>query len=220
MVWGTFVGVGLRFLILVPSLNKIKLGGSIRDNAGDGLKEIALLLPPVLAGSFSMELMTITDRIFASGLAEGSISFLNYANRIKELPVGLLISTSITVLYPTLVSHANDRKWGQYRSILANAINTMIFLLIPITVGVAILALPITQLVFMRGEFDMAASEATAYALRFYSLHILGAMVYQLMVRAHYAAKDAKIPLYAMLISVSLNIVLNIVFIPFFNMVA
>lgn len=215
LIWGTFIGVALRFLVLIPSLGKIKLGGAIRDKAGDGLKEIALLLPPVLAGSLAKELMTITDRIFASGLAEGSISYLSYANRIKELPVGMLIGTIITVLYPTLVSHANDRKWGEYRSILANTITTMTFLLLPITVGLAILALPITQLVFMRGEFGMAASEATAYALRFYSLHILGAMVYLLMVRAHYAIKDVKTPLYAMLIAVSLNIVMNIIFIPY-----
>ena len=216
LVWGTFAGVGIQFFILLPWLTRIKMGGTIRTKVSDGLKEIAFLLPPILMGSLAGQAKTMTDRIFASGLAEGSISFLNYANRIKELPVGLLIVTVITVLYPTLVSHANNQQWRQYRSIVANALNTMTFLLLPVIAGIAILALPLTQLIFMRGEFDMAAAESTAYALRFYSFHILGAMVYRLMVKAHYAVKDTKTPLYAMLISVSLNIVLNIIFIPFF----
>lgn len=217
LVWGTFVGVGIQFFFQLPWLSRIKMGGTIRTKVSDGLKQIGFLLPPVLMGSLASQAKTMVDRIFASGLAEGSISFLNYANRVKELPVGLLIVTVVTVLYPTLVSQANNQQWRQYRSTLANALNTMLFLMLPITAGVVILALPITQLVFMRGEFELAAAHATAYALRFYGFHILGAMIYMLMVKAHYALKDTMTPLYAMLISVGLNIILNMIFISFFD---
>jgi len=217
LVWGAFVGVGVQFLMLLPWAAKIKMGGSIRDKVSDGLKDIALLLPPVLLGSMAGQAKTMIDRIFASGLPEGSISYLNYAIRIKELPVGLLVVAVITVLYPTLVSHVNNNQWQQYRSTLAGALNTMTFLMLPIVAGFAILALPITQLVFQRGEFDSQAAIATAYALRFYSPLLLGTMLHRLMLKALYAIRDTKTPLVAMIVSVTINVVLNIIFIPFLN---
>jgi len=98
LVWGTFAGVAIQFFVLVPWLARTKMGGTVRDKVADGLKEIAFLLPPVLMGSLAGQAKTMTDRIFASGLAEGSISFLNYALRVKDLPVGLLINTLITMV--------------------------------------------------------------------------------------------------------------------------
>lgn len=217
LVWGTFAGVAVQFLVLVPWLAKTKMGGSIQDKVSDGLKEIAILLPPVLLGSLAGQAKTMTDRIFASGLAEGSISFLNYALRIKDLPVGLLINTVIIVLYPTIVSYANAKQWQQYRAALANALNTMTFLILPVAAGLAVLALPFTQLIYMRGSFDGEAAAATAYALRLYSPLLLGTMLYTLMVKAHYALRDTKTPLVAMVISVSLNIVLNAILVRFLD---
>lgn len=209
LVWGTFVGVGIQFLVLAPWLAKTKMGGSIGDKVSDGLKEIAILLPPVLMGSLAGELKAVIDRIFASGLAEGSISYLSYAVRINALPTGLLVASVATVLYPTLVTHFNNQQWPQYKSAVANALNVLTFIMLPIAAGFAILALPITQLVFMRGSFDAQAAEATAFALRFYSPLLLGTMLYRLMVKAHYAIKDTKTPLVATLITVTLNFLLN-----------
>lgn len=213
LVWGTLASVGVQFLTIMPWLLRTKMGGSIRDNVSDGLREIAVLLPPVLAGTLAGQAKTMTDRMFASSLAEGSISYLNYALRIKDLPVGLLVITVLTVLYPTIVTHANNKEWGKYRSTVAGALNTMTFLMLPIMAGLIILALPITQLIYQRGEFSPQASVATAYALQFYGPLLLGTMLYNLMVKSHYAIRDTKTPLIAMLISVSANIVLNAVFI-------
>lgn len=213
LVWGTFIGVAVQFLIQVPWLAKVKMSGSISADVSDGLREIAILLPPILMGSLAGQAKTVTDRIFASRLPEGSISFLNYAVRIKELPLGLIVTTVITVLFPVIVSHANKQEWQQYRRNLANSINTMMFLMLPITAGFAILAMPITQLVYQRGNFDLQASISTAYALRFLSPLLIGKMLYLIMIKAHYAIKDTKTPLIAMFISVPANILLDFLFI-------
>lgn len=217
LIWGTVIGVGSQFLVLAPWLARTRMRGAIGDKVSDGLKEIAVLLPPVLAGSLAGELKAMIDKIFASGLAEGSISFLNYAVRINGLPTGLLVTSVITVLYPTLVAHFRNQQWQQYRSAVANALNVLTFVMLPITAGFAVLALPITQLVYMRGSFDHHAAVATAYALRFYSPILLGTMLYQLMLKAHYAIKDTKTPFLAMLISVFLNIVFNAILIRFWT---
>ena len=214
---GTVIGVGSQLLVLAPWLARTRMRGAIGDKVSDGLKEIAVLLPPVLAGSLAGELKAMIDKIFASGLAEGSISFLNYAVRINGLPTGLLVTSVITVLYPTLVAHSHNQQWQQYKSAVANALNVLTFIMLPITAGFAILALPITQLVYMRGSFDYHAAVATAYALRFYSPILLGTMLYQLMLKAHYAIKDTKTPFLAMLISVFLNIVFNAILIRFWT---
>lgn len=217
LVWGTFLGVAIQFLMQVPWLAKVKMGGSITGKVNDGLKEIAFLLPPILMGSLAGQAKTITDRIFASRLAEGSISYLNYAIRIKELPLGLLVTSVVTVLYPIIVSQANKKEWRNYRLTLANSVNMLTFMMLPMMAGMAILALPITQLIYQRGEFTYEAAVATAYALRYLSPLLIGKMLSLMMIKAHYAVRDTRTPLLATLISVPANIILDAILIRFMD---
>lgn len=215
LVWGTFFGIGLQVFVQLPWFMRTKFGGSLNAKASDGLKEIAFLLPPILVGTFAGQAKAMIDRIFASGLAEGSISSLNYALRVKDLPVGILVATVVTVLYPTLVTHANKKEWLEYRTNLANSLSTMTFLMLPMLAGFAVLAVPITQLVYERGNFDNAAVISTAHALRMYSPGLIGSMLHRLFIKGLYAIKDTRTPLIAMFISVPINVILNFAFIPF-----
>src|SRR5690606_38550562 len=116
---------------------------------------ILRMLPPVIIGSMASQIKSVTDKMFASTLAEGSISYLNYSSRLVGLPQGLLITSIITVVYPSLVDYINNREYDKFRDTFTKAVNSMQFLLMPMVVGFVVLALPIIQIVFQRGHFDI-----------------------------------------------------------------
>jgi putative peptidoglycan lipid II flippase len=213
LVWGTFMGVACQTLIMLPWAARVQLKGRFRDPCRDGLHQIGILLPPILLSSMAGQAKALVDRMFASGLAEGSISYLNYATRINELPNGLLIVSILTVIYPSLVSSINNGEEEQFNKLLANALNTILFLVIPVVAGFLALTNPIVELIYQRGEFGPMETVQTAYALRFYALGLVGMALWHLMLKGHYARKDTVTPLLATLVIVAANALLNALFI-------
>lgn len=213
LVWGTLFGVAAQTLFKLPWLLKTNMYGRWNEPCKDGLKEILLLLPPVIIGSMAGQIKAVTDKIFASTLAEGSISYLNYSSRLVGLPQGLMVTAIITVAYPSLVDYINNREFDKFRDTFTKAISSMQFLLMPMVVGFVVLALPIIQLVYQRGSFDLAAAMQTAAPLQFYSLGLIGTMLNSFSVKALYAMGDTKTPLLVTLITITVNVVLNFIFI-------
>ncbi len=213
LVWGTLFGVAAQTLFKLPWLLKTKMYGSLRDRCSDGLKDILIMLPPVIIGSMAGQIKAVTDKIFASTLAEGSISYLNYSSRLVGLPQGLMVTAIITVVYPSLVDYINNREFDKFRDTFIKAINSMQFMLMPMVVGFVVLALPIIQLVYQRGNFDSAAAMQTVAPLQFYSLGLIGIMLSSFSVKALYAMGDTKTPLLTTFITITTNVVLNFIFI-------
>lgn len=209
LVWGTLFGVAAQTLFKTPWLLRTKFQGGWWDNCRDGLREIFYLLPPVIIGSMATQIKVTIDRMFASTLAEGSISYLNYANRLVGLPQGLLVTAVITVIYPSLVSFGNGGELKSFRETYIKAINSMQFMLIPMIVGFWVLALPIIELVYQRGNFSDLAVTQTVAPLRFYGLSLIGSMLTALTVKAMYALGDTKLPLVSTGVMIVTNIILN-----------
>lgn len=203
------MGILSQLLIKLPWAARVKLGGRVADRSWDGLREIAWMLPPVLLGSMAGQAKTLVDRMFASGLAEGSISYLNYASRINELPNGLLVATIVTVIYPGLVSSFNNGEKEEFSKTLTNSLNSMLFLLVPVVAGFLALATPMVELIFQRGEFGAVETIQTAYALRFYAVGLAGIGVWHLMIKGYYAQKDTLTPLLVTALTVATNTVLD-----------
>lgn len=213
LVWGTLFGVVAQSLFKLPWFLKTKMYGDLKASSADGLKEILRMLPPVIIGSMASQIKSVTDKMFASTLAEGSISYLNYSSRLVGLPQGLLITSIITVVYPSLVDYINNREYDKFRDTFTKAVNSMQFLLMPMVVGFVVLALPIIQIVFQRGHFDMTAAIQTAAPLQFYSVGLIGTMLSTFSIKAFYAMGDVKTPLLSSFASISMNVVLNFLFI-------
>ena len=209
LVWATLIASVFQLLYQLPCVLKSNLSGQLTAPSNNYLREMLTLLPPVILGSMSGQVKGIVDRMFASGLAEGSISFLNYASLLKAMPSTLLIGTVATVVYPSLVTLNNSKNIAAFKRTLTQSLSTMVFLTIPIMVGMVILAEPMVAFVYQRGAFDAAAAQGTSYAFRFFALGLPGYAFFMLMNQAFYAIKDTKTPLVAMLISVLLNAFLN-----------
>lgn len=210
LAWATLLGFASQFLIQVPAV--VRHGVFKKRKLlwrHPGLKKMAVLLPPVILGGAALELKSIVDRIFGSYLPDGSISALNYANRVYLLPNGILILALLTVLYPTLVELNVAGKTKEFKEMLRRGLGLIILLVFPLMVGMIVLRVQIVRVLFERGAFAAGATESTAFALAFYSLALVALGAQLLINRAFYALKDTVTPMLFTFVMVLLNIFFN-----------
>ena len=210
LAWATLIGFALQFLVQVPA---VAAHGVFKPHQllwrHPGLKKMAILLPPVILGGVAVELKSIIDKSFATLLPEGSISALNYANKIYLLPNGILIVALLTVLYPTLVEFWAQKKVQAFKNTLRQGVGILIVLVFPMMVGLIVLRVPIVRFIFERNAFSAMDTANTAYALAFYALGLLPLGIMLLFNRVFFAMKDTITPMLFTLVTMVINIVLN-----------
>lgn len=173
------------------------------------LQRMLKLALPVIIGTAVWTLSTLVDRIFASSLAEGSISALDYAARLNSLALGLFVSAIGSVYFPTLSRAGAVRDWGAFNNHLQRAVKINIYIVLPMAVGLLVLDQPIVRLLFERGAFDSRATAMTAGALAYLALGLLAFALRDIFSRAFYSLQDTLTPLTNGLATVVLNIGLN-----------
>ena len=184
----------------------------------ENIKKMLFLIGPVLIGVAVTQVNSIVDRTIASTLVEGSISALNYATKLNQFVMGMFIVSISSVIYPVLSRLSSENNKEKFNESIVRSINTVILLIIPISVGAIILANPIVKILFQRGEFDARATQMTAVALTFYSIGMLGYGLRDILGKVFYSLQDTKTPMINGVIAMSLNIILNISFVKFTNM--
>ena len=177
------------------------------------VKKILYLIPPILISVGISDLNNIIDKAMASTLIDGSISALNYANRLDMLVRGVFISAIATVMYPILSKEANKDSYDGLKKVTINGINIILLITIPATVGMIILANPIVKLAFERGKFDSLATYMTAGALIFTVIGMVGVSLRTLLSNVYYSLQDTKTPVIKGFIAVTINVVLNLILI-------
>src|SRR5690606_2674750 len=110
-----------------------------------GFRQVGKLLVPILLATGAGQLGIIVNRMLASGLAEGSISALNFGTRLTQLPLGIFIMAVTTVLYPTFSQMAAHRDMHGLRRAMIAGVRSSIFLTIPMAVGLIVLREPIVR---------------------------------------------------------------------------
>lgn len=212
------LAVGAQILIQIPGIRKTGYKYKFILNIKDKyVNKIIYLVPPVLMSVAVNDLNTIVNRAFASSLIEGSISALNYGNRLKSLILGVFITAITTVIFPMLSNQANKENYDSFKKVVRYGINSILLITIPATVGIVVLAEPIVKTAFERGAFDANATYMTTGALIFYSLGLVGIAVRLFLDRAYYSLQDTKTPMINGFIAVAFNIVLNIILVRFMD---
>lgn len=211
---GTVLGVLFAALFQVPSL--LRVGFKYRfdfDWREPGVQKVMALMLPVTIGVSINQIYIVIDRMLASGLAEGSISALNFANKLILLPLGLFVMAIGTAFYPTLTKQAVDPSAGDMTTTLQRAFRAVVLLSIPAGVGLMVLRYPIVKLLFERGEFDAHATAMTAYALLFFSIGLVGQSANVILTRGFYALQDTKTPVKLTLVTVLINLIFSLLLI-------
>jgi putative peptidoglycan lipid II flippase len=211
IVWGTLIGMASQVILQLPFAYRegfrLKPHIDFKDNY---LKKMVILTGPVFIGVAVNQINIMVDKNLASILPYGSISALNYADRLNNFILALFITSIVAVLYPILskLSHNdNQEKFAEY---IVKSCNNIILLVIPISVGAIALSTPIVKLLFERGAFDSKATSMTAIALAMYSIGLVAYGLREIISKVFYSLQDTKTPMINGAIAMGLNVVLNL----------
>lgn len=174
------------------------------------VRRVLRAMLPILLGLAVTQCYTIINRIFASGMTEGSISALNYANKVMNLPISLFVVAVITAVFPQMAEEAGRRDQAALGRSLSRALAMILLLTVPATLGLLLLDQPIVRLLFERGSFDAEATAMTARALFAMSPGMVFLACSMLMLRVFYACGQVKTPLWVGLISIAVNILASL----------
>lgn len=215
VAWGTLAGFAGFLIVQLPSLKKMhfnyRLVFNFRHRA---VKKALISIIPVFAALSVNQCYLIINRFFASGLEPGSITALDFGYRLISLPLGIFVAAISTVIFPTMAEQAAVGKKDDLALTLRKGIGMVVLVSVPAAVGLAVLREPVVQLLFERGAFDRSASWLTASTVLYYSIGLVALGVSLVLHRAYYALGDLKTPVTAGLISIFVNVVLSIVFLP------
>jgi putative peptidoglycan lipid II flippase len=148
--------------------------------------------------------------MLATGQGTGAVSWLELAFRLMYLPIGLFGVSIATAATPAISRMVADQDFARIRSTLANALGLMFFLNVPATLGLIILARPIVAVIFEHGEFSAADTAATAAALQFYAIGLVGYSVVRIISPTFYALQRSRVPVMVSAGSVLVNVALNL----------
>jgi putative peptidoglycan lipid II flippase len=156
------------------------------------------------AAVYQINVLIVT--LLASFLPEGSVSYLWYADRVSEFPLGIFAIAVATATLPTLSKHATGKDMVSFKETMNFGLRLSFLIAIPSAVGLYLLATPVVEVLFQRGQFDQATAYATAGALAFFALKIPFVSGVRNLVPGFFALRDAKTPVIVSGVAVVVNV--------------
>lgn len=188
-----------------------------RPRLSNDVKELLIIIGPAAVGAGIMQINLLIDVILAARfLPEGSVTWLFYADRLNQLPLGAIGIAVGTVLLPSIsrLLASDDQKGANLQQ--NKAIEFSLFLTLPAAAALAVIAGPILATLFERGEFHAGDTSATAAALTVYALGLPAYVIAKTLTPGYFARKDTKTPVRYAVIALVINTVLNIILIQYF----
>lgn len=208
---GTVLAMAATALVQLPPL--LKAGFRFRWSLhfrDPGFTRMLVTMVPVAIGLSANQGYIVIDRVLASGLSAGSLSALNYAQKVMLVPVGLFVTAIGTALYPTITRQAAGARMTELRDTVLQALRAVFLLIVPCAVLLGVLARPVVRVLFERGAFDSRAAFLTATALAFYAVGLAGQAGVVVLTRAFYALEDMRTPVYVTVAAVGINLVFSL----------
>lgn len=221
MAIGTLLGGMAQYGCQWPSLRKIGLRFRPDFDLSDpGMRQMLLLMGPAVIGAAAVQINVVVNSIFASQITDaagnvidGPVSWLGYAFRFMQLPLGLFGVAVASATLPAISQSAGRGRIDEFRDTLSRSLGLVFLLTIPSAVGLTVLSESLVGVVFQRGEFGASDTTETAKALSFYCLGLAGYAAIKVLTPAYYALNDVRIPMTAGVTSIFLNYGLNWTFI-------
>lgn len=207
---GVLMGGVLQLGLQIPFL--IKKGICLWRKAPlwhPAMKQILLLMGPALFGAAVYQINNLAVCFLGSLLAQGSVSYLYYADRLVQFPLGVFAIAMATAVLPTLSNQASMGQLSALRNTFAHAVKLILFITLPSMVGLIILRKPIVAILFQRGAFDEYTTRLTASALLYYATGLWAFSAVRILIYTFYALKDTRTPVKAATAAIAANIVLG-----------
>ncbi|TYK64429.1 murein biosynthesis integral membrane protein MurJ [Colwellia echini] len=220
LAWGVFLGGLIQFLFQIPFL--YKSGMLVKPKwawHSEGVSKIRKLIIPALFGVSVTQINLLLDTLIASFLITGSISWLYYADRLLEFPLGLFGIGIATVVLPSLSKLHSKNNPIEFNATLDWGLKVVSLFGWPALAGLMVLAQPIIMVLFMRGEFSQQDVIQVSMALFAYLSGLLSFMFIKILAPGYYARQDTKTPVKIGIIAMVANMVFNLMLAPFFGYV-
>ena len=207
---GVFVAGVAQLLFQIPWLRAIGLLPRPRWGWSDtGVRKITRLMLPALFGSSVAQINLIIDRVIASFMVTGSISWLYYSDRLLEFPLGVFAIALATVILPGLSRHHAEQAGEAFSHTLDWALRLAAVIAVPAAVGMLLLAGPMIATLFNYGAFGGDDVRMARLSLMAYSLGLVAFTMVKVLAPGFYSRQDTKTPVRIGIIAMVSNIVLN-----------
>lgn len=210
---GTLVGGSLQFLIQVPSL--LKAGFRFRPDfrwRDRGIVRILVLMVPSVIAASAVQVNVLVNTSFASFVGTEAVSWLNYAFRLMQLPLGVFGVAVATITLPVVSRLAAGEDRSRFGPTLGRALRLAVFLTLPSAAGLYWLAGPIIGLIYERGEFRPEDTVQTALALQFYAAGLVSYSCVKVLSPSFYAIDRKWTPMLVSFAAIGINFGLNYLF--------
>ena len=198
LAWGTVAGALGHLLVQLPGLRvegaRYRPLLTVRD---PGVRQVLRLMAPRVLGLSFSEVNKFIILFLTGTMALGTLPALNAAFRILIMPQGILGQALGIAAFPTLAALAARGAKHEMRGILSDSLRLVLFLGLPATVLLALLAEPYVAILFQRGLFDAEATALVSAALRFYAAGLIALTALEVVARAFYALSDTLTPVLA-----------------------
>ena len=185
---GVLIGAMGNFLIQIPALRKVGFRYSFTLNfRHPGVRRIAVLAFPIILSFALGQIPVVIYQNLASALPPGSLSSFMYAYRLQQLPIGIFAYSVGLAIFPTLTEAISLNRWKLFRDSFSLALRGIMFVTIPISVGMMVLAQPLISVVFQHGLFTHQDTLATVPSLVFFAFGIVEQSASVILPRTFYA---------------------------------
>lgn len=202
------------FAQLIINLPQYKLLGykykpemNLKDSS---LNKLVKLMLPVVISTAVLQLNLFVNRAFATAMFEGAPTILDFANKLNTLGYEVFAIAISMVVYPILSTFVVQKNKEEYKKSFTSAFNSLLMIMIPVAIGMAILRIPIINIIYKRGEFTQASADLTARTLLFYTPAMIAYALRDILNKAFYSIKDTKTPMINSLIGIVINVILDI----------
>jgi len=193
------------------------------DIRSEAFKNIIKMMGPMIIGLTVTQINTLADDLIALSfmtekgypLSYGAPSYLYYAQRLYQFPLGVLGISLATAIFPVMSSDAARADFQALTKTIARGIGSALFVAIPATAGIIIVAGPLVSAIFEHGQFTSKDTPIVAWTLSFYAIGLCGYFWQQILTRAFYSTQDSKTPMFSAVLAVVCNVVLNLTLIWF-----
>jgi putative peptidoglycan lipid II flippase len=193
--WSVVAGGLIQILVQLPRLRRAGLSLlPTRHIFTPATRQLLKLMLPAVFGAAIYQVSIFLNTLLASLVSDGAVSWLYYADRIAQLPIGIFSIALASVLLPTLSRSAATRNHSEFMKSLADALRFTSFVIIPVAIGLFFYAEIFVRIVFQRGQFSAQATRMTALALQGLALGLWGISCQSMTARAFIARKDIKTP--------------------------
>lgn len=217
-VWGVVLGAFLFMVIQIPFTILLGYRHFLIFNLKErGVKEVGRLMLPRTLGLAVSQIGITVDLVLASLLGAKAVAVFNFAQHLQQLPIGLFGAPIAQAVLPSLSRLWAKKDAEEFKKIFLASFHQILFLVLPSSMILIVLRIPVVRLIFGAARFDWEATVLTGKTLAFFSLSLFAQSLTHLLARSFYALHDSKTPVKIGAFSIFVNIFLSIIFIERFS---